>query len=86
MNETELKYSIRKPTDGTDDRGVTLKFNKEIELVQNIVVNPDDKRFFQRIKVYSNGFVFTEEVWSDCRMFRFSDSFKQEGNTLYFEF
>ncbi|KNE19075.1 hypothetical protein [Virgibacillus pantothenticus] len=86
MNETELKYLVELPNDGTHDQGVSLNFNKKIDVVHNIVVNPEDKRFFQRIKVYSNGFVYAEEVWRDYRILRFSEPFRRDGDTLYFDF
>jgi len=86
MNETYLKYYIALPNDGTHNQGVSLRFNEELNLVHNIVVSPEDKRFFQRIRVYSNGFITTEEVWRDYRILRFNKPFHQDGDVLYFEF
>lgn len=86
MSETNLKYSVSLPNDGSHDQGVSLKFNKKVNLIHNAVVNPEDKRFFQRIRVFDNGFIATEEVWRDARIFRFNKPYKREGDTLFFEF
>lgn len=86
MGETNLNYFVELPNDGSHDQGISLRFNKNLDLVHNIVTNPEDKRFFQRIKVFSDGFVVSEEVWRDYRILRFSKPFRRDGDVLYFEF
>ena len=85
MNEINLRYELKLANDGSHDQGISLKFNKPGTVTHNIVSSPDDKRFFQRIKILDNGFIVAEEVWRDFRIMRFSHPFRQEGDTLFFE-
>jgi len=80
MNETSLKYEVTLPNDGTHDEGLSLRprsgsFGEE---EHNIVIDPSDKSFFQRIKIYSNGLVTSEEVRRDNRVIRFNVPYELE--------
>lgn len=86
MEETTLQYELKLPNDGSHDQGVNMKFGRELVLVQHLMINPEDRRFFQRIKIFENGFSVSEEVWRDYRILRFSHPFRQEGDELFFDF
>lgn len=84
VQETTMQYFIELPNDGSHDQGVTLQFSKPGSISHNIVVNPDDKRFFQRIKIFDEGLIVIEEVWQDKRVLRFNKPFEREGDVLNF--
>lgn len=82
MNEITLKYEFKLPNDGTHDQGINIKFSKTGSLIHHLMINPDDKRFFQRLRIYDNGVSISEEVWRDYRIFRFSHPYTQDGDVL----
>lgn len=84
VQETSMQYFIELPNDGSHDQGVTLQFINPDSFSHNIVVMPEDKRFFQRIKIYDEGLIVIEEVWQDKRILRFNKPFEREGDVLKF--
>lgn len=87
MIETTLKYEVQLPNDGSHDQGITLRptLTPTGEVLQNIVVQPNDNSFFQRIKVYSNGLVTSDEVRSEYRTVRFNVPYTREGDVFLLE-
>lgn len=82
MDEITLKYEFKIPNDGSHDQAISLNFSIPGTLIQHLSINPEDKSFFQRIRIYDNGLVISEEVWNDYRIFRFSHPYTQDGDIL----
>lgn len=87
MIETTLKYEVQLPNDGSHDHGISLRptIKPVGDLLQNIIVQPNDKSFFQRIKVYSNGLVTSDEVRREFRTIRFNVPYTREGDVFHLE-
>lgn len=87
MDETVLKYEVQLPNDGSHDEGINLQPLKSNpgEVIHNIVVQPNDSSFFQRIKVYSNGLVTSDEVRREYRTIRFNVPYEKKDNTFFLD-
>ena len=87
MVNSNLKYEVQLSNDGSQDEGISLQPTKtEVgEVLHNIVVQPNDNTFFQRIKIYSNGLITSDEVRREYRTIRFNVPYERKGSTFFLD-
>ena len=84
MDEITLNHIITLPVDQQDSLSLNARsglFEREYNLL--VTTGEDDK--FQRLSIYSNGVIVSEEVTSNGKIFRFNVPFSREGNTVYLQ-
>lgn len=84
--EQILKHVVELPN-GVHDEGLVLSPGERIgERTHNILINPENDSFFQRIHIYESGLIMSEEIRRGMRIFRFNKPFTKNGRTVNFNF
>ncbi len=71
--ETSLQYEYIKGEDQPE--ALNIKANGSFVRTHNIVVNTNDR--FQRISIYENGMITSEEVYNGKHILRFNHPFTE---------
>lgn len=81
--EQNLSFTYIKD-DNSNPGAISLKATGKFDRIENIVISIPER--FQRISVYENGLIVSEEILSGQHIFRFNKSYNEtEPGVLYFE-